>query len=122
MHFLLIERPLSHTSKNYLSGSGNYTYYVRKHNPTIIYDSVANVTSRALRHRNFNDFAVDVGNNSLPQWMFITPNLVNDAHDTTIDFTGNWLNYVRPRMLPSRASTFFSPPDRDFLRSGSYRS
>lgn len=25
--------------------------------------------------------------------MFITPNLVDDAHDTTIDFTSDWLNF-----------------------------
>lgn len=24
---------------------------------------------------------------------FITPNLVNDAHDTTVDFTGDWLSF-----------------------------
>ena len=31
---------------------GDYTYYVRKHNPLIIFDSVSNVTERALRIRN----------------------------------------------------------------------
>jgi hypothetical protein len=38
----------------------NYTYYVRKHNPLVIYESVANISTRAARIRNFNDFAVDV--------------------------------------------------------------
>ena len=33
-------------------GNGTYTYYVRKHNGLIVFDSVANVTDRALRIRN----------------------------------------------------------------------
>ncbi|KAF9229732.1 hypothetical protein BS17DRAFT_771839 [Gyrodon lividus] len=71
----------------------NYTYYVRKHNPLVIYNSVGQNTTRASRIRNFNDFAVDVGNNSLSQWIFVTPNLRNDAHDTTIEYTAEWLNF-----------------------------
>lgn len=35
-----------------LAGNGTYTFYARKHNPLIIYDSVGNVTERALRVRN----------------------------------------------------------------------
>jgi hypothetical protein len=70
-----------------------YTFYVRKHNPTIIYDSVATVPSRLALHRNFNDFAADVNASVLPQWMFITPNLANDAHDTNINFASQWLEY-----------------------------
>ncbi|KAK4047080.1 hypothetical protein OIV83_005643 [Microbotryomycetes sp. JL201] len=83
----------NYTEENYLTGSGNYVYYVRKHNPTIIFDSVASKPERALRHRNFNDFAKDVDADALSQWVFITPNLVNDAHDSTIDFTSAWLEY-----------------------------
>ncbi|TFY75255.1 hypothetical protein EWM64_g8756, partial [Hericium alpestre] len=50
----------SFTSANYLNTAAPpYTYYVRKHNPTIIYDSVAGVPARAALHRNFNDFAAD---------------------------------------------------------------
>lgn len=39
----------------------NYTYYARKHNPLVIYNSVGENSTRATRIRNFNDFAVDVG-------------------------------------------------------------
>ncbi|KAI0033321.1 phosphoesterase family-domain-containing protein [Vararia minispora EC-137] len=84
----------NYTSVDYLdAGADNYTFYVRKHNPTMIYDSVANVSSRVARHRNFNDFAADVNASALPQWMFVTPNIVNDAHDTTIDFAAQWLQF-----------------------------
>ena len=43
------------------TNSDNYTYYVRKHNPLAVYDSVGQNSTRAPRIRNFNDFAVDVG-------------------------------------------------------------
>ncbi|KZS96980.1 hypothetical protein SISNIDRAFT_406855 [Sistotremastrum niveocremeum HHB9708] len=84
----------NYTSENYLNSSAPpYTYYVRKHNPLVIYDSVANVPARLARHRNFNDFAADLNASAIPQWLFVTPNLVDDAHDTTIDFASDWLNF-----------------------------
>ena len=84
----------SFTSKNYVNTSApDYTYYVRKHNPSIVYDSVAAVPSRLARHRNFNDFAADVNASALPQWMFVTPNMANDGHDTSIDYAAQWLQY-----------------------------
>lgn len=90
----------NYTQENYLNSSaGTYTYYVRKHNPLIIADSVATVAARAARIRNFNDFAVDVNASALSQWTFITPNIVNDAHDTTIDFVSDWLSYFLVPLL-----------------------
>ncbi|KAI0306223.1 phosphoesterase family-domain-containing protein [Multifurca ochricompacta] len=83
----------SFSSANYLSPGSSRTFYVRKHNPLIIYDSVATVPSRAARIRNFNDFAADVNANAIPQWVFVTPNLVNDGHDTDVTFTSSWLKY-----------------------------
>ncbi|CAK5270744.1 unnamed protein product [Mycena citricolor] len=70
-----------------------YTYYVRKHNPLIIFDAISQNPARAARIRSFNDFANDLVNGTLPQWMFVTPNMVNDAHDTTIDFAASFLEY-----------------------------
>ncbi|KAF8589088.1 hypothetical protein K439DRAFT_1658077 [Ramaria rubella] len=79
---------------NYLDPSAPpYRYYFRKHNPLIIYDSVSTIPERAARHRNFNDFAADINASVIPQWAFITPNIVNDAHDTDIDFASQWLEY-----------------------------
>jgi phospholipase C len=67
-------------SKNYLDPSApDYSYYVRKHNPLVIYDSVGKNASRMPFIRNFNDFANDMANATLPQWMFVTPNMVRSA-------------------------------------------
>ncbi|KAG1809990.1 phosphoesterase family-domain-containing protein [Suillus plorans] len=87
------------------TNSDNYTYYVRKHNPLVIYESVANISTRSARIRNFNDFAVDVGNNSLSQWIFITPNLRDDAHDTSVGYAASWLTYW---LLPLLNDTNFN--------------
>lgn len=91
----------NYTQKNYISpSSADYVYYVRKHNPCAISDYVSSNKTRAqLTNRNFNDLAVDVGNNTLPEWMFITPNLVNDGHDTTAAFFSNWTQYFMTPML-----------------------
>jgi Phosphoesterase family len=70
-----------------------YTYYVRKHNGIIVADSVAALSNRTVYSRNFNDFAVDLNNSAIPQWVWVTPNLVDDAHDTDIDYGANWLDF-----------------------------
>ncbi|KIJ68844.1 hypothetical protein HYDPIDRAFT_25094 [Hydnomerulius pinastri MD-312] len=78
---------------NYTNAADGYTYYVRKHNPLVIYNSVGLNATRAARIRNFNDFAVDLGNDTIPQWVFITPNLRNDGHDTDVAYAADWLSY-----------------------------
>ncbi|KAJ9125703.1 hypothetical protein QFC24_002487 [Naganishia onofrii] len=90
-----------YAQKNYLDSSSKvpYTYYKRKHNPFIICDSIASVPARMNRIRNFNDFAVDVNASALPSWIFITPNLVNDAHDTNVTFVSAWLEYFLVPLL-----------------------
>lgn len=55
------------SSPNYLNNSApEYAYYVRKHNPLTIYDSIALNESRAANIRNFNDLANDLVNGTVP--------------------------------------------------------
>jgi hypothetical protein len=37
-------------------------------------------SERAKRNRNFNDFAADLNASAIPQWAFVTPNMVDDGH------------------------------------------
>ncbi|KAJ7907380.1 phosphoesterase family-domain-containing protein, partial [Mycena leptocephala] len=84
----------NYLAPNYISPTSKpYPYYVRKHNPLVIYDAISQDPKRVKRIRTFNDFANDVVNGTLPQWVFVTPNMVNDAHDTTIDFAASFLEY-----------------------------
>ncbi|KAK4953413.1 hypothetical protein LTR66_013683 [Elasticomyces elasticus] len=70
--------------------------YVRKHNPGIIYD--ANTTPQRLSQiKNTTLFYRDLENNTLPQWMFITPNMTSDGHDTSVTTAGAWTyDFIRP--------------------------
>ena len=76
---------------------------MRKHNPTILYDSVVNVPSRLARVRNFNDLVADVNASAIPLWLLITPNMVDDGHDTSIDFASDWLDFWLPTFLADPA-------------------
>ncbi|SNX87335.1 related to acid phosphatase [Melanopsichium pennsylvanicum] len=96
----------NYTSKNYITpGAPDYTYYVRKHNPCAIMDYVSGNKTRALYNRNFNDLAADIGNNTVPQWLFniaqsfLTPNMLDDGHDTSAAFFSNWTDYFLTPLL-----------------------
>jgi acid phosphatase len=64
--------------------------YGRKHNPLISYDSVVLNPTRLANIKNFTQFTSDVGLQALPQWAFITPNMTNSGHDTTVQVAGAW--------------------------------
>jgi acid phosphatase len=65
--------------------------YVRKHNPAILYDSVANDPDRLACIKNLTMFQKDLKEDKLPQWMFITPNMTSDGHDTSVTTAGTWV-------------------------------
>ncbi|KAL4942097.1 hypothetical protein BDV06DRAFT_170208 [Aspergillus oleicola] len=64
--------------------------YVRKHNPLVLFDSVTASATRNRQIKNFTSFYQDLKYHRLPQYSFITPNMTNDGHDTTIEFSGRW--------------------------------
>ncbi|UZJ53600.1 hypothetical protein CBS101457_002920 [Exobasidium rhododendri] len=94
----------SYTQKAYVPGGTNYTYYVRKHNPCAFpEESQPQVsTARANRNRNFNDFAADLNASALPQWAFFTPNMIDDAHDTGVNYAASWLQYWLVPLLANK--------------------
>lgn len=47
-------------------------------------------------------FAADVNASALPQYVFVTPNMVNDGHDTSIQFLGDWLDYFLSPLLKNK--------------------
>ena len=71
--------------------------YVRKHNPAVLYDSVAESTRRLSQIKNLTQFYKDLDDDKLPQWMFITPNMTDDGHDTSVTVAGAWTrNFITP--------------------------
>lgn len=78
--------------------------YVRKHNPLVLYDSVTSNATRLSLIKNFTSFDSDLAAKTLPQWSFITPNMTDDGHDTTITFAANW---ARTFLEPLLNNTYF---------------
>lgn len=71
--------------------------YVRKHNPLVLFDSVTNNATRLSLIKNFTGFYNDLDDQVLPQWAFITPNMTDDGHDTTVTFASVWeRNWIAP--------------------------
>lgn len=80
--------------------------YVRKHNPAIIFDKVSHYEDKLAMVKNLSMYDMensmfhkDLKADKLPQWMFITPNMTSDAHDTDITTAGEWLKaFLGPLM------------------------
>ncbi|KAF7531588.1 hypothetical protein G7054_g8739 [Neopestalotiopsis clavispora] len=77
--------------------------YVRKHNPAVIYDANAGKTDRLSLIKNLTLFYDDLENETLPQWMFITPNMTSDGHDTDVTTAGTWTrDFLEPLLDDER--------------------
>ncbi|KAJ2985251.1 hypothetical protein NUW58_g5638 [Xylaria curta] len=91
------DMPYSGFQGNYVNQRNGANDYVRKHNPLVSYDSVGTDINRLAKTKNFTLFDRDLRANTLPQWMFITPNMTNDGHDTSITVAGAWArNFIDP--------------------------
>lgn len=77
------------------------TYYVRKHNPFMSFDNIRNNTARCQKIVNAKDhFAQDVAlGAAAPQYMYYTPNLLNDAHNTNVTYASKDLEWIVNTML-----------------------
>ncbi|KAL8277668.1 hypothetical protein RQP46_009941 [Phenoliferia psychrophenolica] len=91
---------LDYTSHNYNDPNGSdYNYYARRHSGLMKFDSITENPARLHRHRNFNNFAEDLVADALPQWVWITPNILNDGHDSTLEYAADWLEYFLVPLL-----------------------
>lgn len=85
---------------NHANGKNDY---VRKHNPEINYNSAAGKLDRLSFIKNITEFHKDLHNNKLPQWMFITPNMTSDGHDTDVSVAGTWTRtFLEPLLNDKR--------------------
>ena len=75
--------------------------YVKRHNPLAYFSDVAN-SSEKYNLVPFTQFSKDLANNALPNFSFIVPNLLDDAHDGTLTQADNWLkNNIAPLIANS---------------------
>ncbi|KAI1413015.1 phosphoesterase-domain-containing protein [Hypoxylon sp. FL1857] len=87
----------------YVNQKNGKNDYVRKHNPAVSYNANAGVIDRLAVIKNLTTFYKDLENETLPQWMFITPNMTSDGHDTDVTVSGQWTrSFLEPLLSDSR--------------------
>ncbi len=69
----------------------NSGFYLRHHNPFTYLSDVQNDATQAANIVPFTQFATDLANDALPQYSFISPNTMDDAHDGTLADADAWL-------------------------------
>jgi phosphatidylinositol-3-phosphatase len=82
---------------------GDSSLYVRRHNPFTYLSDVQNDSSQAANIVPFTQFAADLANNALPQYSFIAPNVMDDAHDGSLAQADAWLQTNIAPLLASSA-------------------
>ena len=85
--------------------------YAVKHNPFVFFDDIVGWDGatplrqqRCLDHVvDYRQLDVDLAADNVPDYVFITPNLINDMHDGTIADGDRWLAREVPKILASPA-------------------
>jgi acid phosphatase len=105
--FASYQEDLPYTGYQGFNYSNQQTFakdYVRKHDPLMLYDSYTSNSTRLSLVKNFTEFERDLKDEKLPQYMIITPNMTNDAHDTNMKVAGKW---TRDFMTPLLENEYF---------------
>ena len=78
--------------------------YMQKHNPWIYYNDIRTNAPRCNAHVvPFSRLGADLGAGSVPNYVWITPNMCNDMHDCSIATGDTWLSRQVPAILNSTA-------------------
>ncbi|HEX2696553.1 MAG TPA: alkaline phosphatase family protein [Anaerolineales bacterium] len=79
--------------------AGNYAI---KHNPFLYFKPIRLDTTRCARSVvPFTQLSTDLSAGTLPNFIFITPDLCNDAHDCDIDVADDWLKMLMSQLQPA---------------------
>ncbi len=70
---------------------GDQYPYAKHHNPFSYFSEVVNSSTQAQNLVSGAQFDTDVSNNQLPNFAFVAPNLLDDAHDGTLAMADAWL-------------------------------
>jgi len=76
--------------------------YAMKHNPFIYFMSIRLDAKRCDQSIvPFTQLSSDLAAGALPNFIFVTPNMCNDAHDCTIDIADVWLQNFMNQIKPA---------------------
>ena len=70
---------------------GDSGLYLQHHNPFVYLSDVQSNTAQAANVVPFTQFSSDLANHTLPQYSFVVPNIMNDAHTGTLAQADAWL-------------------------------
>jgi len=85
----------------------SYANYVKRHNPFVYFTGILADPAKCGRVVPFTQFAPDLANNTAPPFMWVTPNLCNDMHDTCAPLNDRvaqgdrWVSSTLPLVLGS---------------------
>jgi phosphatidylinositol-3-phosphatase len=82
--------------------TGDTLSYAKKHNPFIYFDTIRLDAARCGRSIvPLTDLQTDILTGTLPNFIFITPNLCNSAHDCSLDVSDQWLDNILNPLVPA---------------------
>ncbi|KXX82306.1 putative acid phosphatase [Madurella mycetomatis] len=84
------------------TGNGGWDY-VRKHNPFVSFDSINMFGERLLNLESFTAFQRAFAAKQVPQYVFMTPNMMNDGHNTSLEFATEWSHKFLQPLLDGKA-------------------
>jgi hypothetical protein len=81
---------------------GDTNLYVQKHNPFVYFDPIRLNPERCTRSVvPLIQLQADILAGSLPNFMFIKPNICNDSHDCSLDISDAWLTNLLTTLIPA---------------------
>jgi len=83
------------------TGGDNYPYF-KHHNPFAYFSDVIG-TTQANNIVPFSQFLSDLGSGLVPDFSFIVPNVLDDAHDGSLGTADQWLNANIDPLIKSSA-------------------
>jgi phosphatidylinositol-3-phosphatase len=85
---------------------GDTLHYAQKHNPFVYFDPIRLDQERCERSVvPLTDLSADIQAGVLPNFIFITPNLCNDAHDCPLGVADGWLGNLLNSLFPALDAT-----------------
>jgi hypothetical protein len=81
---------------------GSKNPYAQKHNPFVYFDPIRLNSERCNRSVvPLTDLNTDIQAGTLPNYIFISPNLCNDAHDCPLKVADGWLGNLLDTLIPA---------------------
>ncbi len=85
---------------------GSTNLYAQKHNPFVYFNPIRLNPERCTRSVvPLTQLQADIAANSLPNFMFIKPNICNDSHDCSLDVSDAWLTNLLNILIPALDAT-----------------